>query len=69
MNKKGFTLIEIIAVIIILGILAFIAIPQVMNAIENSEKNGAIVSANRYVLHQISIYEKHTPHSFSFLKK
>ena len=49
MNKKGFTLIEIIAVIIILGILAFIAIPQVMNAIENSEKNGAIVSANRYV--------------------
>lgn len=46
---KGFTLIELIAVILILGILAFIAIPQVNNAIDSSKKNSAIVSASRYV--------------------
>lgn len=36
-NKKGFTLIEVLAVIIILGILSAIAVPVVMNNIQESE--------------------------------
>ena len=37
-NRKGFTLIEIIAVVVILGILALIAIPSVSSYISNSRK-------------------------------
>ena len=35
-NKKGFTLIEIIAVVIIIGIIALIAIPSVSSYINNT---------------------------------
>lgn len=38
MNKKGLTLIELIAVIIILGIIAIIATPAVLNVIEESQE-------------------------------
>lgn len=42
MNKKGFTLIEILAVIIILGILMVIAIPSVTKYIESSRKSAYV---------------------------
>ncbi|MDD4718581.1 MAG: prepilin-type N-terminal cleavage/methylation domain-containing protein [Bacilli bacterium] len=35
-NKKGFTLVELLAVIIILGLIMIIIIPNVMNVVENS---------------------------------
>lgn len=39
MNKKGFTLIELFAVIIILGLLAIIVVPNVIDIVnENSDK-------------------------------
>ena len=38
MKKKGFTLVELLAVIIILGVLMLIAIPSVTNYINNSRK-------------------------------
>lgn len=38
MNKKGFTLVEILAVIILLGIIAVIIIPNYNKSIENSKK-------------------------------
>ena len=39
MKNKAFTLIELLAVIIILGILMLIAIPSVTTYLENSRKN------------------------------
>jgi prepilin-type N-terminal cleavage/methylation domain-containing protein len=38
MNKKGFTLIEIIAVIIVISILLLIAVPSVSRYIEESRQ-------------------------------
>ena len=49
MNKKAFTLIELLAVIIILGILMLIAIPSVTNYINNSRKNTYVTTVNELV--------------------
>ncbi|MDD2392349.1 MAG: prepilin-type N-terminal cleavage/methylation domain-containing protein, partial [Bacilli bacterium] len=38
MNKKGFTLIEALAVIIILALISVIAIPSVTRLIENTKR-------------------------------
>ena len=48
-NKKAFTLIELLAVIIILGILLLIAIPSVTKYIENSRKSSYITTAKGYI--------------------
>lgn len=37
MNKKGFTLAEIVGVILILGLIALLAFPPMLNMIKNSE--------------------------------
>ena len=42
MNKKGFTLIEILAVIIILGILLLIVVPSVSSYIESTRKSSYV---------------------------
>lgn len=38
-NKKGFTLIEVIAVLVLLGILAAIAVPQYLNMADAARDN------------------------------
>ena len=49
MNKKGFTLVELLAIIVILAIIAVITVPIVLNVIENSRKGAARSSALGYV--------------------
>lgn len=44
-NKKGFTLVELLAVIIILGVLLIIAVPKVSQYITNSKKDSFVAVA------------------------
>lgn len=41
MNNKGFTLVELLAVIVILALVALITTPAILTVIENSRKSGA----------------------------
>ena len=47
-NNKGFTLVELLAVIVIMGILMMVAIPSVTRTIENSRKDTFIDIAKSY---------------------
>ena len=44
-NSKGFTLVELLAVIVILAIIALITTPVILNVIEDARKNAAIDKA------------------------
>ena len=48
-NKKGFTLVELLAVIVILAVIALIATPQVLGMIESARKGAAESSTLSYV--------------------
>lgn len=40
-NKKGFTLVELLAVIVIMGVLLLVAVPAVSNTIQTAKRNSA----------------------------
>ena len=44
-NEKGLTLVELLAVIVILGIIAAIAVPSIGNIIQNSREKAVIADA------------------------
>lgn len=44
-NEKGMTLVELLAVLVILGIIAAIAIPMIGNAISDSQQKGELNEA------------------------
>lgn len=46
MKKNGFTLVELLAVIVILALLAIVSTPIVMNILENSKKSSFASSIN-----------------------
>ena len=62
MNKKGFTLVELLAVIAILAILVIIALPNVLKMFNDSKKNSFInevrevfkTAQNQYMASQIN---------------
>jgi len=55
-NSKGFTLVEILIVVIILGILAAIVIPQFTNASTDARKN-SLTSQLQTVRSQLELYK------------
>ena len=65
MNKKGFTLTELLGVIVILAIIAIIAFPSVLGLLNNSQnetdeamQNFAITAARSYVNDNMDSYPK-----------
>lgn len=49
MNKKGFTLVELLAVVVIMGVLALIAIPNVTRILERGKKEQYISDAKEMI--------------------
>lgn len=49
MNKKGFTLIELMGVIVILGVLGLIVFPAVLNQMKKTDTN--LSEANRKIIY------------------
>lgn len=54
-NKKGFTLIEILGVVVVLAVIAIIAVPFALNAVETSKKKSFETSVNN-VFDSVKIY-------------
>ncbi len=73
MNKKGFTLVELLAVIVILAIVALVTTPAILNVINNSRLEGAKDKAwgvinsvkSAYAQAQMSGYEDSTGNGVS----
>lgn len=49
MNKKGFTLVELLAVIAILAVLSMITVPMVMDTIEEANKKAFLIGAQNVI--------------------
>jgi type IV pilus assembly protein PilA len=64
-NQRGLTLIELLAVIVILGIIAAIAVPSIGNVIDYPEKK-ATVSEGIQIINAAKIAETENPDSVSF---
>lgn len=48
-NNKGFTLVETIAVIIILGVVLSIAVPSITNVVKSTNKNRMVSDAETFI--------------------
>ncbi len=56
LNKKGFTLVELLAVIVVLAIIIVIAAPQVLNAMNDAKKKSFQLEGQRVIDAAISTY-------------
>lgn len=57
LNKKGFTLVELLAVIVILALLIVITANTILPMMNNSKKNAMVVYANRVLNAASSMYQ------------
>jgi type IV pilus assembly protein PilA len=64
-NQRGLILIELLAVFVILGIIATIAVPSIGNVIDNTEKK-ATVSEGIQIINAAKIANTENPDSVSF---
>ena len=48
-NKKGFTLVELLAVIVILAIIIILVVPNVFTAMEKAKKNAFVIEARKVI--------------------
>ena len=60
MEKKGFTLVELLAVIVILGVILLIAVPKVLEAIDNSKLSSFAASSKLIAAEAEREYVKRT---------
>ncbi len=58
-NKKGFTLVELLAVIVVLAILVLLAMPRVTSMMEKSRVNSFAVEANEILKVAQTAYNDH----------
>src|SRR5574344_438189 len=56
-NKKGFTLVELLAVIVVLAIIMIIAIPAVMKQMNNAKQGAFKIEAQKVINTAQQIYE------------
>ena len=49
MNKKGFTLVELIAVVVIIGIISLLAAPNIVNLMDSSKKSEFVSDAKEFI--------------------
>ena len=49
MNKKGFTLVELLAVVVIMAVIALIAVPNVVNMLERGKREQTITDAKEMI--------------------
>lgn len=59
-NKKGFTLVELLAVIVVLAIVMGIAAVAITNVLDSTRKNAFVASAKQYIEGAKSIVEGET---------
>ena len=49
LNKKGFTLVELLAVIVVLAIIMIIAVPQVLDSMKTAKQNTLKIEAKKAI--------------------
>ena len=58
MNKKGFTLIELIAVVVIMAIIALIATPNIVNMMDRGKKEDYIAYAKEIICIKKKVFQR-----------
>ncbi len=58
MNKKGFTLIELIAVVVIMAIIALIATPNIINMLDKGKKTDYLADAREFITQATYMYKQ-----------
>ncbi len=61
-NERGFTLVELLAVIVILGIIAAIAVPSIGKIIDNTKEDAKVAEAIQ-IINAAKIYHASHPNS------